>query len=94
MGKFQDGVVSVVTMDKTEMIRVATQIRRAGIPCETHFSGNIKKQMKKSADLEAVVLIMDDGIHIKDMLSGNQRPVSRGLIDELRYVLTEGYYDD
>lgn len=94
MGKFQNGVVAVITMDKTEMIRVATQIRRVGIPCETYFSGNIKKQMKKSVDLEAVVLIMDGGIYIKDMLSGIQRPVSQDLIDELRCVLTEGYYDD
>ena len=54
MGKFQDGVVSIVTMDKSSMCGIAAQIRRAGIPCETFFSGNIKKQMKKSVDLEAV----------------------------------------
>lgn len=83
-----------MTMDKTEMIRVSTLIRRAGIPCETYFTGNIKKQMKKSADLEAVILILDDGTYIKDMLSGNQRPVMGDIVEEVRYVLTEGYYDD
>lgn len=94
MGSFQEGVVAVITMDSIQKIAVATRIRSAGIPCETYLTGNIKKQMKKASDLEAVVLILEDGIYIKDMLSGNQRPVEGDIVEAVKFVLWEGYYDD
>lgn len=94
MGKFQDGVVAVISPDPMKSVVIASNIRRAGIPCETYYTGNIKKQMKKAADLEAVILVFEDGLYIKDMLSGNQRKVDGDLVEAVEYVLTEGYYDD
>jgi histidyl-tRNA synthetase len=94
MSGFKDGVVAVICSDPMRAVVVASEIRRANIPCETYYSTNIKKQMKKSADLEAVILVFDNGIYIKDMLSGNQRQVQGDLVDAVQYVLTEGYYDD
>jgi hypothetical protein len=94
MGKFQGGIVAVISTDPIKSVIVATDIRRANIPCETYYISNIKKQMKKAADLEAVILILDDGLYIKDMLSGIQRKVEGNLIEAVNYVLTEGYYDE
>lgn len=84
----------MITMDSNAKIGVATKLRLAGIPCETYFTGNIKKQMKKASDLEAVVLVLEDGTYIKDMLTGNQRPVTGDIVEAVRYVLYEGYQDD
>jgi len=88
------GVVAVVTMDRLESIRVSNIIRRAGIPRETYFTGNIKKQMKKSSDLEAVILVQDGAIFIKDMLTGIQREVTGDLVKSVEYVLYYGYHED
>jgi len=94
MTKFREGVVAVIADDMYKTLPYSSALRRAGITTETYFSNNIKKQMKKSVDLEAVVIIMNDVVSIRDMLSGNQRVVKGDVVAAVNYVLSEGYYDD
>lgn len=91
---FQDGVVSVVSMDRMAAVVAACKIRSENIPCDVFYTGNIKKQMQKSADFEAVVLILEDGTYVKDMITGIQRPLEGDLVKAVMHVLYEGYYDD
>ena len=57
---------------------VATHLRRAGLPAEVEQAGRSLKGQFKHADrigARAVVIVGDDTIEIKDMATGEQRPV-------------------
>lgn len=87
------GIVGIISDDTTQCIITSTKLRRAGIPCETFFTRNIKKQFKKSSNLEAAVIIIDGNISIKDMLTGNQKELDGDLVEAVRDVLENGYYE-
>ena len=58
---------------------VASRLRRAGIAAEVEQAGRSLKGQFKHADrigARAVVIVGDDGIELKDMASGDQRPVA------------------
>lgn len=86
--------VAIVTMDRMAAVVKAAEIRRAGIACETYYTGNFKKQMARSSNFGAVVIVNDNGIEIKDMLTGVQRPLVGDLVEAVRDVLFNGYYED
>jgi histidyl-tRNA synthetase len=68
---------------------VATDLRQHGIAAEVEQAGRSLKGQFKHADrigARAVVLVSDDGMELKDMASGEQRPVVsvEDLVDALR----------
>lgn len=91
--KIDFDVVGVVSDSDIESIIASTKIRRAGIPCEKFFTRNIKKQMKKSSNLGAVVIITNGKYAIKDMITGNQKDLDGDLVEAIRDVLENGYYE-
>jgi histidyl-tRNA synthetase len=70
---------------------VATDLRRRGIATEVEQAGRSLKGQFKHADrlgARAVVIVGDDRIEVKDMSSGEQRPVTD--VDDLVDALAKG----
>lgn len=91
--KIDIDIVGIVSDDDMENIIASTKLRRAGIPTETYFTRNIKKQMKKSANFGAVVIITNGKYVIKDMITGNQKDLEGDLVEAVCDVLENGYYE-
>lgn len=91
--RIEDGLIAVIAADHMRAVIIATSLRAAGITTETFLSGGVKAQFKKAATAEALVIVRDDGVHIKDMLTDIQRPVAGDLVEAVRHVLFDGYHE-
>ena len=67
---------------EAEAVRVAAELRRAGISCDMAFRGNMKKRMQKASDSGAryAIILGDDELDrgeaaLKHLESGEQRSV-------------------
>ena len=77
---------------EAEALRLAAELRRAGIACDMAYRGNMKKRMQKASASGAryAVILGDDELDrgeaaIKDLASGEQRHVPfAGLAEALR----------
>ena len=77
-----------------EAMRIASQLRRAGIRADVDLAGRaFKKQLKASSDSTYAVIIAptefeNDQIIIKDMKTGEQDPVPKdNVVDKLKSLM-------
>ena len=68
---------------EAEAMRIAAELRRAGIACDLAFRGNMKRRMQKAAASGArfAIILGDDELArgeaaVKDLESGEQRAVA------------------
>ncbi len=74
----------------------AAALRRAGIVTETHFRGNLKKQMQRSASRQCAVIVTPTEVQVRDMWSGIQRPCAAtpdAVVRAVQDVHLNGYYN-
>lgn len=70
-----------------EATAAAAMLRRAGIPTETKWRGNLKRLLAKTrADI--VVIASGEGLIVRDMILGEQRNAT---IDSLRNDLADAF---
>jgi histidyl-tRNA synthetase len=76
-------LVPIGDQAETVAIGIVAGLRRAGIACDMAFKGNMKKRMQKAASSGArfAVILGDDELardeaSLKDLASGEQRPVA------------------
>lgn len=79
--------VAIVAADHMQAVVAAASLRRAGIAVETFLQGNPKRQWKKAACYEVVVLL-DEGPTVIDRVLGGRLDASgMTLLDAVRIGL-------